>query len=280
MNPVPKWGPRLARLYSEDVRRLEALHADKLSPGAKTWEAAVEALYRRTVDAGPVKGAKLIGKAIDYLDSVGRDERCHLMIASECRSRSACLMFTTFAAGDHPDRNVRERGLNIALHIILCSRSLPRCGTGIPVAYISRHAMNRLYERGHDITENSHATSLFAFVGVLGYLTHHSEKHRDGGLHMLFSDLLTAGSLHRFMKTSPDGREFEEAVYDVRTVLPADEIGERRQSLLEQGSIAADVVFEWFESEDGADEQELAERIPYLPRREDSYPARSAVARR
>ena len=51
---IPRWGPRLARLYSEDVRKLEAKHAGQLSPGSSTWEQAVEALYNKMSDAGPV----------------------------------------------------------------------------------------------------------------------------------------------------------------------------------------------------------------------------------
>ena len=78
---APKWGPRLARLYSADVRRLEAIHADRLSPGAKTWEQAVELLFQRMVKAGPVKGAKLVQRVADYLGSIDKDARCHLLIA-------------------------------------------------------------------------------------------------------------------------------------------------------------------------------------------------------
>jgi hypothetical protein len=36
--PIPKWGPRLARLYSADVHRQEKLHANQLMPGTTSWE--------------------------------------------------------------------------------------------------------------------------------------------------------------------------------------------------------------------------------------------------
>jgi hypothetical protein len=55
MNVIPKWGPRLARLYSEDIRKLEAKHAGRLSPGASTWEQSIESLSKRVVEAGPRK---------------------------------------------------------------------------------------------------------------------------------------------------------------------------------------------------------------------------------
>jgi hypothetical protein len=115
MNSIPKWGPRLARLYSEDVRKLEALHANRLSPGTKTWSEAVEALFQRMTNLGPAKGAKLVSKAIDYLNNISRDERAHLMIASWAKSRTAWLMFATFSYGNHPDARVREEGLTILI---------------------------------------------------------------------------------------------------------------------------------------------------------------------
>ena len=47
MNAIPKWGPRLARLYSEDIRKLEAKHAGKLSPGTCTQGNRVNLITRR-----------------------------------------------------------------------------------------------------------------------------------------------------------------------------------------------------------------------------------------
>ena len=176
---IPRWGPRLARLYSEDVRKLEAKHAGQLSPGSSTWEQAVEALYHRMSDAGPVKGSKLVGKALDYLRSIDPDERAHFVMADWCGSRTALMMLASFSYGPHPDRRVKEEGLNIELHIIQCSRSKPRCAIGIPVAYISRHALNRLYERGHDIRENSHAVSIFVAPDH-GYESHEPSLPRRG----------------------------------------------------------------------------------------------------
>ena len=76
------------------------------------------------------------------------------------------------------------------------------------------------------------------------------------------------------MKTYPNGRWFEDVFFDVRTVLDASEIGPNKQSLKEQGRIAAGVVAAWFACEDGLPDRELAERIPALPQRQDIYPLR------
>jgi hypothetical protein len=277
MNTIPKWGPRLARLYSEDVRKLEAIHAGRLSPGTRTWHEAVVALYHRMSDVGPVKRTRLLTKAAAYLNALGRDERAHLMLSCGGGSRNSHLSFATFSYGNHPDARVREEGLTLSIHIIYCSRASPCCSSNIPVTFISKHAISRLYERGHDISENSHATSVFAFLGVLGFLAHRGSKHLGGGLHLRFSTVLAAGGLHRFVKTYPNGRVVDECVYDVRTVLAVDELSPSKAAMLEQGQIAAGAVLEWFKGGDDLDENALAERIPRLPRH-DSYSARAGGA--
>ena len=202
MNTIPKRGPRLA--HSEDLRKLEAKHAGHLSPGTSTWETSIESLFKRVVEAGPRKGARLLERAAGYLGSVGFEERAFLVLASGGTSRNAHLVLATFSVGNHPDGAVREEGLNILLHIIHCSRSKPSCGVGIPVAFVSRHALNRIYERGDDITENSHVSSALAFITVLGFLAHRCERLADSGLYMRFSGLLAAGALHRFRRILPE----------------------------------------------------------------------------
>jgi hypothetical protein len=83
---------------------------------------------------------------------------------------------------------------------------------------------------------------------VLGFIAHRCERLADSGLYMRFSGLLAAGALHRFSRIQPDGRSFEECVYDVRTALPADAIGPARQHQLEQGEITAAAVIDWFKN--------------------------------
>lgn len=269
-----RWPPRLARLYSADVKRLEAKHAGKLSPGATTWEDAVKQLYKRVHEAGPRKGARIIGQAADYLGSVYENEGAHFMVANRSGSRAALLVFATFVGGDHPDLRVKEQGITITLHIIQCGRSLPRCVTGVPVAYISSHALKRLCERADDVVEPGDAAYAVVYAGILGYLVHRSPKHQDGGLSLRISDTLLVGSLHRFEKLWHNGHTLEEIVLDIRTVLDINELGDSQVALLKQGQIASEVVAAWIKND--VPERELASRIPALPRREDSYPARTA----
>jgi hypothetical protein len=227
MSSIPTESRIFADRYSREARRLEQLHASRLAPGATTWEQAVEALFQQIVKVGPVKGAKLVQKAIDYLNGVVSDERSYLMIVGHCTSRTAFLAFATFLVGPHPDQRVKEEGVTIALHILHCSRSRPARVSGIPVAHFSKHAIARLHQRGQDITENTHAATAFSFAGVLGYLTHRSPKHADGGLCLLFADTLLVGSLHRFASTDARGHPIDEVFFDIRTALAVDEIGDR-----------------------------------------------------
>ena len=92
----------------------------------------------------------------------------------------------------------------------------------------------------------------------------------------MFSGLLTAGAMHRFTKTYRNGKQVEETVYDVRTVLPVDEIGDSKRPMLEQGKAAASAVIAWLKDAD-PDEGVLAERIPRVERREDIFPLRTGA---
>jgi hypothetical protein len=266
---VPRWAPRLARLYSADIKRLEATHAGRLSPGAKTWAEAIEALHRTADAAGPVKGARAIARAVDCLGAISRDERAHFTIMADVAKRAAFLMFATFEVGPHPDPLVKEDdGLVITIRALKVSRTVPAsCIAGVPVAYISRHAMKRLFEHGHDINDNSKATGLFGCIGVLGFLLSHSKVHEGGGMALNFSDLLVVGGMHRTR-----GRPIQSTFYDVRTVLPLAEVGPSKWDQIEQGAAAADVVIAWLRDTD-VDIAAMVELIPALPRR-DHYPVR------
>ena len=194
------------------------------------------------------------------------------MVAHHIGSRTALLVFATFVFGDHPDRRVKEQGITITLHIVQCGRSQPRCLTGIPVAYISGHALKRLYERADVVVEPGDAACVVVYCGILGYLVHRSEKHANGGLNLRIADTLLVGSLHRFQKLWHNGHTLEEVVFDVRTVLEIAELGDDQKALFEQGHAASEVVAAWLKND--IPERDLAERIPVLPARENTYPAR------
>jgi hypothetical protein len=113
---------------------------------------------------------------------------------------------------------------------------------------------------------------------VLGLLTKHSQRHIAGELCLRVSDTLVVGSLKHSVQYFTDGRGINGTFFDTRTTLPADEV--RNSDMLEQGSIAAQVVAAWFDQPtDPENDLALADQIPFLPRREDDYTLRSAVVR-
>jgi hypothetical protein len=275
-DPIPTKSRIFADRYCRELRRLEQLHAGKLSRGAKTWSDAVLTLANRMLGIeSPVKRAAMLAKAIDYLDSIKPEQRAHFVFASHGASRAAGLVFATFSAGLHPFIGVDEEGVTIHQHSIWCDR---RCNVemlnGIDLSHVSKHAISRMHERGHGLTA-SHASGMLGFCGVLGHLTRYSAKHVMGALSLHFSDTLLVGSLKHSVKHVSDGRGVNGTFYDVRTALPADEVS--NADIIDQGRIACHVVAEWFASHDPETDETLADRIPFLPRREDDYTLRAAV---
>lgn len=182
MSPIPTMSRIFADRYCREARRLEALHAGRLSPGATTWREAMKALLARLGKVSPVKQAALINKATTYLTGVTDEDCAHTMIARSSASRSAYLSFATFNAGKHPLVGVNEEGINIMQHRIRCDRhGGSHMFSNIDLAYISKHALARLHEREGDLTRDN-ATTALSVIGALGYLTKASQKHIAGDI--------------------------------------------------------------------------------------------------
>jgi hypothetical protein len=174
MSYVPTESRIFADRYFRDMRRLEAMHAGRLSPGVARWAAATAALYDRVKKAGsPVKQAAVLNKAIAYLNSVKPEERPYAMIAFYSANRSAQVCFATFDPGLHPLQGVHEEGLNIMQHLVDCDRNnRGKMISNVNIAYVSKHAMSRLHERGTNIDSND----AFASIAVLGHLARERKK--------------------------------------------------------------------------------------------------------
>ena len=67
MTALPTESRIFADRYGRNTRRLETLHAGRLSPGATTWDQAVRALHDRMDRAtSPTKRAAVLNKAIAF----------------------------------------------------------------------------------------------------------------------------------------------------------------------------------------------------------------------
>jgi hypothetical protein len=274
MTTIPTMSRIFADRYLREARRLEALHAGHISPGTKTWREAMKALLARMGTVSPVKQAALVNKATAYLTGVKDDDCTHRIIARSSASRSALLSFITFNAGNHPLVGVEEEGINVMQHQIRCDRNgRSHLISDVDLAYVSKHAIGRLHERECELTRDNTNVAL-SIIGALGYLTKANQKHITGAICLRLGGVLVVGSLKHSIQHSEDGRELNGTFYDVRTVLPADEVSNRQ--LLEQGEIAARVVISWFTNPPD-DAMTLADEIPFLPRREDDYTLRAAT---
>ncbi len=266
---IPTESRIFADRYFREARRIETLHASRISPGATTWRDALSGLFRRMDKVGsPIKQVALIKQAIAILDSIDPKEAMHISFVGHARSRRAAgLVFAAFSAGSHPLKGVDEEGLLIMQHAIMTARAGADLRAGTILTYVSKHAMSRLHERNHCLTAGA-AFNVFGFLGILGLLTRHSDNHINGEVCLRYDDVLCVGSIKHARQSAGDGRAVDGSFYDVRTALPADEDGVDRAKLA-QGVIAYEAVAEWFATRDPRKIGALAAKIPYLPRRED-----------
>jgi len=271
MSPLPTESRIFADRYRRDLKRREAAFADRIAPGTKTWTGAVQAFFDRIDKAGsPIKRASLVHQLTEYLNENVADG-AHFLLDYGGKQRSAGLMFATLSAGEHPLVGIKEEGVNIVQHFIFSRRNgAISAMSGCDLAFISKHAIGRLHERGHNLSD-SKATCVLACVGILGVLTRSSIKHVDGGLALHYDDTLVVGSLKHSAQQMEGGgeRRYNGTFYDVRTALPADEV--RNREMLEQGAYATRAVAAWLDDRGVGKSltHKLAETIPFMPRRDD-----------
>jgi hypothetical protein len=187
-----------------------------------------------------------------------------MLLGHASRARASALVFATYSAGKHPFVGVTEEGVNILCHTIQCNRRGQAKLRTHNFAYVSKHALGRLHERGDASPEA--VTAVLGHIGLLGYLTRHNQQHFESGLCLHLGDVLVVGSL----KYGMAGDQVT-GLYDVRTILNVDEV--KDQAMVQQGMVAAQVVREWTQTRNHA----LADQIPYLPRRENDYTLRAAA---
>jgi hypothetical protein len=275
MANIPTASRIFADRYFREARRLEALHAARIAPGTATWGEALNALVDRMEKVGsPIKRAAILRQAIAYLDGVAHAEAMHVGIGgSSSGKRTAALVFAAFHAGRHP-LDLDEDGLHVLLHVLVCDRGGgARLLADVLLTYVSKHAMARLHERNYQLTAGS-AFTVFGHLGILGLLTHRGSKHVRGAMCLRHGEILAVGSLKQAAAGSGDDQLIGGSFLDIRTVLPADEV--RDHAMLEQGRIAEEAVVAWLDDRTIAGAEALAERIPFLPRREDDFTLRAA----
>lgn len=278
MPPAPTISRIFADRYRREATRLERLHANHLAPGTATWGDAMTAMEARLAKLpGPVKRSAAMRKAGDYLSSA-QDDGMHFMLGRYFKKRSSILSFATINFGSHPLMGVSEDGVHIARHAVLCRRDgSGGTKTNISLGYVSRHAVQRLHERGQELSIKT-ATNMFTCIGLLGHLIGHGHGHAhvDCEMSLCIEDMLATGVIRGAVGS--DG-ESGCIFFEVRTFLPVADI-DNRPAKLRQGEIAWETLGDWIGSDRSRETSEkMLARIPTLPWREDDFVQQTAVKR-
>jgi hypothetical protein len=275
---VPTESMIFAKYLCRDLRDREARHANHLAPGTKLWRDAIPAIAANFDNISPVKQAAIVRNAATYLSSdEATSNYAHLVLDAHSAKRSSLLAVATLTPGLHPFVGNGEKGVSTMLHVVRNHRNGDyHMLSDIDLTFVSGHALARMHERGCDLTRNK-ATGVLACLGILGLITRGAKKHHEGEISLRYDDLLITGSLKHAAKPTGEGTYINGTVLDVRTVLEADGA---HTGMLHQGEQAAKAVAAWLEKRPADDCDELADLIPYRPRREDDYTMKVTNAKR
>jgi hypothetical protein len=277
MAPVPTVSRIFADQYRREATRLEKLHANHLAPGTTTWGAAMQAMEDRVGRLpGPIKRTTAIRNAAIYLRENQKDSM-HFMLGLYTRKRSSAMSFGTINFGTHPLAGVSEDGVSVMRHTMLCRRD---GGGGSKVnqsmAYISRHAVQRLHERGRELTIET-ATKMFTAIGMLGFMLSFDTRHIDKAMCLRLNEDMLAVGVVRFAVGTGCDIDQSCTFFEVRTFLPLNEL-DSRPTQRRQGEAAFNAVCEWVKGDrDVESSKALSEKIPTLEWREHDFIQQTAV---
>jgi hypothetical protein len=283
MAPATTEARIFAERYARETRRIEKLNAGKLVPGATDWMQALTGLRDQLRAApGPTKRAAVLRNAADRLIELQRTgERTHFVIgAYRGKKRTAQLVFMTVEFGRHPLSGVDEDGVNIMEHTLYCNRHGDiELTFGIGVAYVSRHAMQRLYERSEHDRDFNETMACLASIGMYGFMLRDNDRLADSTICLkLDNTLLATGRMWHAIGTAQNNASTVQcSIYGVSTFLDAEQIVERNK--VEQGEIAMAALHKWAvdHKHSPAMRAELTDAIPFLPLRGVDFVERTAI---
>jgi hypothetical protein len=250
-----------------DLRARERLGAGLLSPGATKWREAIHAFGHSMVGCGgPVKAGKLFNAGRERLIVAQRKHNACLLNFFMVRKRSGLFQVLVYDVAKHPLTGSGYEGVIVRS----CFYRLQRIGCATfwsnKVAFVSWHALGRLYERsGFDMRE---ANAVVCMLGIAGMLMRESEKHNNNSINIAFDhDMLCTGVM-RHLTGIEDGKPRKTVFFDCLTMLPGGEPKYAQQRA--QGGHVAHAVKTYMDS-DSADPRGYADKIPVLPFNRDDY---------
>jgi hypothetical protein len=254
-----------ANQFMREIKRREAVQAGAIFAGATTWMGAMCAAAEQVqAAAGPVKQARAIAAIIARLKAARVKDSVFVPMAEPIKSRRANLMLVTLHAGKHPFQSVEdEDGIHVSWHTMRVGRQGGSFDTGIPSAFACWHTIGRIRERSDWHFNNVVAALINA--GIFSFLNRSKAKHDDNAMAIDINGMVLTGA-QRVALHEATGSVMP--IFDIRTVLPANEITSRAH--LEQGRAAAQVVSQFWNGGDGLLE-ELIEQVPVRINRHAHY---------
>jgi len=240
-----------------DIRNRERLGAGTLHPGAKTWHEAFLGFRDSFKRDGPVKAGQMFARSRERLiEAQTKHGACYLNVFSS-RKRSGVFDMISWSVAQHPIRPGRYEGIMISGNLCRLQRGGHLSMYGKAHAFMSWHALGRLYERWDTSTVDK-AAVFIGLTGVAGMLMGEGDRHRNNAMNLAFEGVHCTGVMRY---TS------EHNFFDCLTVLP-DEPKYAKQ--VEQGTMVANAVVQFIEG-DEFDPRGYAELVPVLPFTRNDY---------
>ena len=251
--PITTAGRVFVAQMIRDIRARTRLGAGLLSPGALTWREALESFAHRMHKCGsPVHAGDLFAAGRRHLIEAQRKHRaCYINLCIN-RKRSGTFQLLTHEVSKHPSTESGYDGIMLRAYYCRLQRIGRISVAESKVAFVSWHALGRLYERSETNMED--AWSVVGMLGIVGFLMREADKHLNGGINIAVEgDILCTGVL-RIHDDVP--------FFDCLTVLPSDDPKYAKQFL--QGKFVANAVMSYLDS-DSADPRGYADKVPALP---------------
>lgn len=242
-----------------DIRAREKLGAGTLHSGAKTWKEAFLGFRDSFIKCdGPVKASKIFARGQERLvEAHAKHGACYVNFFMS-RKRSGAFNIITWSVAQHPIRPGNYDGILISGNFCRLQRGGCLSMYGKAHAFMSWHALGRLYERWDNGTIDK-AAVMVGLTGVAGMLMSEGDRHRNNEMNLAFEGVHCAG----VMRCAPKGYSF----FDCLTVLP-DEPKYAKQ--LEQGAMVGNAVVKFVQGDD-PDPRGYAELVPVRPFTRDDY---------
>jgi hypothetical protein len=267
MTAITSEGRAFIAQMMRDLRRREKLGANLLSPGCTKWSEALRAFGTRMIGCGgPVHAGKLFAAGRERLIVAHQEHNACLLNFFVSRKRSGLFQVIVYDIAPHPLTGTGNDGIIIRS----CFYKLQRRGCASfwsnKVAFVSWHALGRLYERSNFSMDE--ANEVVCSLGIAGMLMRESEKHYNGSINLAFDDDLLCTGVLRYLSGIEDGKRRETRFFDCLTTISAGDPKYARQRA--HGGYVASAVKAYMDS-DSSDPRGYADKVPVLPFNREDY---------